>query len=67
MYFEPSLLVYLAVFRGDSGVGGADFWLVAGIVRFTALGEATPSTRWWLVARSKWDIWTLISHPLRFE
>lgn len=33
MYFEPSLLVYLAVLRGDTGVGGAAFWFLAGIVR----------------------------------
>lgn len=42
MNFEPSLLVYLAVFRGDAGVGGAGFWLVAGIVRSTERREATP-------------------------
>lgn len=42
MNFEPSLFVYLAVFRGDAGVRGAGFWLVAGIVRSTERRGATP-------------------------
>lgn len=34
MNFEPSLLVYFAVFRGDAGEKGAGFWLLAGIVDY---------------------------------
>lgn len=36
MNLEPSLLVYLARFRGDAGVCVAGFWLVAGIVGYGA-------------------------------
>jgi len=31
---EPSLLVYFAVFRGDTGVWAAGLWLLAGIVGY---------------------------------
>lgn len=34
MNFEPSLLVYLDVFRGDTGVWAAGLWLLAGIVGY---------------------------------
>ena len=40
--FDPSLFVYLAVFRGDAGVVRAGLWLVAGIVRSTERRGATP-------------------------
>jgi hypothetical protein len=34
MNFEPSLLVYFAVFRGDTGVWVAGLWLLAGMVGY---------------------------------
>lgn len=36
MNLEPSLFVYFEVLLGDAGVGEAGFWLLAGIVVFTA-------------------------------
>jgi hypothetical protein len=39
MNLDPSLLVYLDIFRGDGGTGVAGFWLGPGMVWSTGLRE----------------------------
>jgi hypothetical protein len=40
MNLDPSLLMYLAVFRGDAGVCTAGLWWFAGILRLIASGQS---------------------------